>query len=211
MASISKTIGYLRVSTVDQDLDKNKAEILRLVHDKHLGSGHVVFVEEKASGKKPWRERRLAGIMDDLVEGDNLVVSEISRLGRSMLEVMEILAIATDRKIRVYAVKGGWELSDNMQSKIMAMVFSIAAEIEHDLISLRTREALQAKKARGERLGRPPGPGKSKLDPFRLEIEALLKNGATKTFVAKRYGTSAANLHLWLKKRLRNQTGKIEE
>ena len=91
------------------------------------------------------------------------------------------------------------------------MVFSIAAEIEHDLISQRTREALQVKKAKGERLGRPPGFGKSKLDPFRPEIEALLKNGATKTFIAKRYGTSAANLHLWLKKRLRNQTGKIEE
>ena len=89
-----------------------------------------------------------------------------------------------------------------MKSTIMAMVFSIAAEIEHDLISQRTREALQAKKAKGERLGRPPGPRKSKLDPFRLEIEALLKNGATKTFAAKRYGTSAANLHIWLKKRL---------
>ena len=78
-------------------------------------------------------------------------------------------------------------------------------------MSQRTREALQVKKAKGERLGRPPGPGKSKLDPFRPEIEALLKNSATKTFVAKRYGTSAANLHLWLKKRLRNQTEKIEE
>ena len=177
----------------------DKAEILRLVHDKHLGSGHVVFVEEKASGKKPWRERRIAEIMDDLVKGDNLVVSEISRLGRSMLEIMEILAIATDRKIGVYAVKGDWELANNMQSTIMAMVSSIATEIEHDLISQRTREALQAKKARGERLGRPPGPGKSKLDLFRTEIEALLKNGATKTFVEKRYGTSAANLYLWLK------------
>ena len=99
MASISKTVGYLRVSAIDQDLDKNNAEILRLVHDKHLGSGHVVFVEEKASGKKPWRERRIAEIMDDLVEGDNLVVSEISRLGRSMLEIMEILSIATSKKL----------------------------------------------------------------------------------------------------------------
>ena len=211
MDSISKTIGYLRVSTVDQDLDKNKAEILRLVHDKHLGSGHVFFVEEKASGKKPWRERRIAEIMDDLVEGDNLVVSEISRLGRSMLEIMEILSIATSKKIRVYAVKGEWELADNMQSKIMAMVFSIAAEIEHDLISQRTREALQAKRARGERLGRPPGPGKSKLDQFRPEIEALLKNGTPKTFIAKRYGTSASNLHLWLKKRRHNHTEQIKE
>ena len=99
--------------------------------------------------------------MDDLVKGDNLVVSEISRLGRSMLEIMEILAIATDRKIGVYAVKGDWELANNMQSTIMAMVFSIAAEIEHDLISQRTREALQAKKARGERLAGHPDPGKA--------------------------------------------------
>ena len=98
-----------------------------------------------------------------------------------------------------------------MQNTIMVMVFSIAAGIEHDLISQRTREVLQAKKAKGERLGRPPGPGESKLDPFRLEIEALLKNGATKRFVGNRYGTSAANLHLWSKKWLRNQTEKIEE
>ena len=89
----------------------------------------------------------------------------------------------------------------------MAMVFSNGTEIEHDLNSQRTCEALQAKKTKGESLDRPPGPGESKLDPFRPEIEALLKNGATKTFVAKRYGASAANLHLWLKKRLRNQTG----
>ena len=90
-----------------------------------------------------------------------------------------------------YKTDIGW-LANNMQSTIMAMVFSTAAEIEHDLISQRTREALQAKKAKGKRLGRPPEPRKSKLDPFRLEIEALLKNGATKTFVTKRYGTNAA-------------------
>ncbi len=68
MASISKTVGYLRVSIIDQDLDKNKAEVLRLVNDKHLGSGYVVFVAERASRKKPWRERRIAEIMDDLVD-----------------------------------------------------------------------------------------------------------------------------------------------
>ena len=119
----------------------------------------LIFVEEKASGKKPWRELRIAEIMDDLIEGDNLVVNEISRLGRSMLDIMEILAIAADKKIRVYSVKEQWELADNLQSKILAMVFSMAAEIRHDLISQRTREALQAKKAKGERLGRPPGSG----------------------------------------------------
>jgi DNA invertase Pin-like site-specific DNA recombinase len=81
------------------------------------------------------------------------------------------------------------------------MAFSMAAEIERDLISQRTKEALRFKKAQGMILGRPPGPGKSKLDPYRPEIEGLLANGSTQKFVACRYHTTEANLHNWLKKR----------
>ena len=81
------------------------------------------------------------------------------------------------------------------------MAFSMAAEIERDLISKRTREALKAKKDAGIKLGRPTGPGKSKLDKYKPEIVALLKNGSTKRFIAKRYGTTDANLHHWLKTR----------
>ncbi len=77
----------------------------------------------------------------------------------------------------------------------------MAAEIERDLISQRTREALRVKKAAGMKLGRPKGPGKSKLDKYQPEIEALLANGATQRFIAKRYDTTEANLHNWLKKR----------
>ena len=80
------------------------------------------------------------------------------------------------------------------------MAFSMAAEIERDLISSRTKEALQAKKAAGMILGRPKGPGKSKLDKFKPEIMALLENGSTKKFIANRYNTTEANLHYWLKK-----------
>ena len=89
---------------------------------------------------------------------------------------MEILAIATDQQIYIYDIKNNWELNGSIQSKVLAMAFSIAAEIERDLISKRTKEALRARKAMGIRLGRPKGPGKSKLDKFRPEIEALLKN-----------------------------------
>jgi DNA invertase Pin-like site-specific DNA recombinase len=194
-----KTIAYLRVSTIDQDLDKNRSAILELANSNHLG--HVKFIEEKVSGKVSWRNRKIAEILDAAHEGDTIIVSELSRLGRSMLECMEILSIATQKGIRVYAVKGNWQLDGSIQSKIIAMAFSMAAEIERDLISKRTKEALLAKKQRGIPLGRPRGIGKSKLDPFRPEIEALLNNGSTKTFIAKRYHTSEANLHHWLKLR----------
>lgn len=193
-----QTVGYLRVSTEAQDLDKNRADILALANRE--GLGRVAFVEEKVSGRTPWRKRRIANVLDDLYEGDALIVSELSRLGRSMLECMEILSIAAARSIRVYAVKGAWRLDDTIQSKIVAMAFSMAAEIERDLISARTTEALRARKASGLPLGRPRGPGKSKLDQFRPEIEALLANGSTQAFIARRYNTTSANLSNWIKK-----------
>jgi len=194
----SRTIAYIRVSTSGQDTEKNKADILMMANEKKLGL--VRFVEEKASGKKSWKERKIAEIIDDLGENDRIVVPELSRLGRSMLEIMEILSIAKQKGISIYAVKGAWELNGSIQSKVMAMAFSIAAEIERDLISTRTKEALKARKAAGVKLGRPKGPGKSKLDPHRDEIVALLENGTTKAYVAKKYATTRPNLYNWLRK-----------
>ena len=194
----AKTVGYLRVSTVDQDFEKNRHEILELANDK--GFTPVTWVSEKVSGTKSWKERKIKQVIDGLGEGDRLIVPELSRLGRSMLEIMEMLSIAKDKGISIYAVKGGWELNGTIQSKVMAMAFSIAAEIERDLISKRTIEGLRARKAMGIKLGRPRGPGKSKLDEHREEIIALLKNGSTKTHVAKKYGTSLPNLYNWLTK-----------
>ena len=198
MQPTRKTVAYLRVSTLDQDLGKNKADILNFANHNDLGK--VDFVEEIASGRKPWRERQIAQVLEDLRAGDAIIVAELSRLGRSMLECMEILALATRKSIRVYAVKGSWQLDDSIQSKIIALAFAMAAEIERDLISQRTREALRFKKQQGIALGRPKGPGKSKLDAFRPEIESLLANGSTQKFVAQRYHTTQANLHNWLKK-----------
>ncbi len=193
-----KTVGYLRVSTAEQDLEKNKMEILTLANDKDFGK--VEWVEERVSGTKSWKERKIKKVIDTLTDGDRIIVPELSRLGRSMLEIMEMLSIAKDKGIYIYAVKGGWELNGSIQSKVMAMAFSIAAEIERDLISKRTTEALKARKAAGVVLGRPKGPGKSKLDQYREEIEALLKNGSTKTYIAKKYLTTLPNLYNWLKK-----------
>lgn len=138
-------------------------------------------------------------------KGDTILLNEFSRLGRSMLECMEIISIATQKGINIYTVKGNWQLDNTIQSKVMAMVFSMVSEIERDLISKRTKEALQTKKASGIKLGRPKGPGKSKLDAHKLEIEALFKNGSTKKFIAKRYNSTPANLHNWIKKNQLNK------
>lgn len=200
----AKTIAYLRVSTIDQDIGKNKADILNLANEKNLGKVH--FVEEKISGKISWQQRKIAQVIEELKKDDSIIVSELSRLGRSMLECMEILSVLSKKEIRIYSVKGNWQLDGSIQSKIIAMAFSMAAEVERDLISQRTTEALRSRKAAGIPLGRPKGPGKSKLDCYRPEIEALLSNGSTKKFISNRYKTTPSNLHNWLKKQglLRN-------
>ena len=201
---MTKTISYLRVSSPGQDLEKDKASILKFCNEKDFGK--VQFVEEIVSGKVSWKDRKLGELIDSLKKGDRLITPELSRLGRSLLEIMEILSISKRKEIQIYDVRNGWELNGSIQSKVLAMAFSIAAEIERDLISRRTREALAARKAMGIKLGRPPGPGKSKLDKHRPEIIALLKNGSTKSFVSKRVGCTPALLINWMKKNQINVT-----
>ena len=193
-----QTIAYLRVSTIDQDLGKNKSDILFFANENNLGKVH--FIEEKISGAIHWKKRELGSIIDSMSEGDHLIVSEFSRLGRSMLECMEIMSYCLEKKINLYAIKGQWRLDNSIQSKIIGMIFSIASEIERDLISKRTSEALRARKLKGLPMGRPKGTGKSKLDEYKEEIVALLNNGSSRVFIAKRYKTSVGNLHHWLKK-----------
>ena len=196
---MSRTIGYLRVSTADQDLEKNKADILKLANEKLLGN--VEWVEEKVSGVKDWRKRKLGETFDTLKKGDAIIVSELSRLGRSTLQILEIMKLAKENGIAVHAVKGAWTLNGSMESKIVLTMLAMIAEIERDLISERTKEGLRARKAAGVVLGRPKGPGKSRLDEYQEEIVAMLKNGSTKVFIARKYNTSLPNLFNWLKKR----------
>ncbi len=194
----TNTIAYLRVSTANQDVEKNKSDILHLANEKGLGK--VRWVEEQASGRLSWRKREIAQVLEELQSGDNLIVSELSRLGRSMLECMEILSIGSQKQINIYSVKGNWQLDQSIQSKILAMAFAMAAEIERDLISQRTKEALAAKKRAGIKLGRPKGSGSSKLDKHRPEIEALLETGSTQRYIASRFNTTESNLSRWMKK-----------
>lgn len=193
-----KNIGYVRTFAADQDIKKNKSDILKLAQYKQLG--HVHFVEETFSGKLPWREREIANVVGCLRKGDSLLVSDFSQLGHTTRECMEILSVAMQKGINVYSVKNNWNIDQNIQLETAAMAFSMALEIDRDISSERTKEALRVKKASGASLGRPRGPGKSKLDPFRPEIITLLKNGSTKAFIADRFRTTPANLSNWMKK-----------
>ena len=194
-----RTVSYLRVSTQDQDLDKNKDAVLRFANDRDFGK--VQFVEEKVSGKVNWHKRKIKGIIDDLDQGCRLIVPELTRLGRSTLEVLEILKEAKAKGIAVYSVKENLELNGNdIQSKVLTTMLSLFAELERDFISMRTKEALKARKAQGVKLGRPKGPGKSKLDDHRDEVISFLKTGYPKTKIAKRYGVHVTTVYNWLEK-----------
>jgi DNA invertase Pin-like site-specific DNA recombinase len=160
----------------------------------------VEFVEEKVSGMKPWRKRRLAEVVEGLRQGDVLIVPELSRLGRSLVEVLEVLNFLQAKDVAVYSVKEGFKLNgQDLPSKVMRTMLALFAEIERDLISARTKEGLAAARAKGAQLGRPKGPGKSRLDRYEPEIVALLKNGSRKNFIAKRYGVTPATLTHWLR------------
>ena len=118
---------------------------------------HVV--EAVAAGRMPWRVRRIAPVWEALPGGAAIVVAALARLGRSMLECMKILALATRQGIRFYAVKGNWPLDQRSQSKLIALAFSRAAEIERDLIAPRTQEAVRCKQEQGIRMGSAQGAG----------------------------------------------------
>ena len=193
-----EVVGYLRVSTMSQDLEKNKADILTYANDHKLGN--VDFIEEVVSGKVSWKRRRVMEVINRLGKDDWIIVAELSRLGRSMLEIMEIISEAKQKGINIHAIKNSWTLNGTIESKILLMVFAMASEIERDLISSRTKEALRVRKEAGVKLGRPKGPGKSKLDPNKDEIIALLRNGVPKKLVAKKYGTAIVNLYNWILK-----------
>jgi len=198
--STAKTLAYLRVSTGEQDLNSQKLELHEYARRNHLSIDD--FIEIEISSRKSPQARRIDELIGNLQSGDLLLVSELSRLGRSVGQIIQIIDSLIKNEVRFVAVKESIKINgkQDIQTKTMITMFALFAEIERDLISERTKQGLVAAKKKGRQLGRPKGSGKSKLDEFKPEIEALLKNGSSKTFVAKRYKTSLPNFYKWLKK-----------
>ncbi len=188
---------YLRVSTLEQNTEKNKLEVLKFANDKKLGS--VEFVEEQISGKSNFKNRKLGTLLDKMNDGDVLIVPELSRIARSITQIFEVIEIVKEKNIVLYSLKENFCSSDkSITSTVATTIFALVAQIERDLISLRTKEAMQAKKAQGLKLGRPKGKGKSKLDNYKDEILKLVELHVPKTVIARQYSTTTTNLYKFL-------------
>ena len=147
--------GYIRVSSDKQTVENQRFEIINFC----AGQGWSIdgWIEETVSGTCAYSKRRLGKLLKKVKDGDIIVCSELSRLGRSLYMIMEILSLCMRRGCRVWTIKDGYRLGDDIQSKVLAFAFGLSAEIERNLISQRTREALARVKAEGRHLGRAVG------------------------------------------------------
>jgi DNA invertase Pin-like site-specific DNA recombinase len=192
---------YLRVSTNQQDVDNQRHGILEYSNQKSLG--HLEFVSDSVSGQKRWRERQLGELLTKTaVAEDTIIFAEISRMARSTLQVLEILECCMQRELSVHIAKQQMVLDNNLPSRITATVLGLAAEIERELISMRTKEALAKRKASGKALGRPPGrqSAKLKLDAKKPEIQMYLDKGISKRSIAKLVDCAPSTLYYWLER-----------
>jgi DNA invertase Pin-like site-specific DNA recombinase len=196
------TVAYLRVSTGSQDLANQKLAVLDYARQQHFTVDR--FVEAQVSSRKTPAQRGVEDLLGTLAAGDRLVVSELSRLGRSLGQVIRIVDELVKRKVRFVAIKEAirFEGKQDMQTKVMIALFGLFAEVERDLISQRTKEGLAAARAMGRLLGRPKGAlGKSKLDGKEEEIRMLLEKTVSKASIAKIVGVSRTALHHFIRTR----------
>ncbi len=197
--TIMATYAYLRVSTDRQDVAKQRHGILEYANAHGLTP--VEFVEDAASGRLAWRQRELGRLLCGFaVSGDVIIFSEISRMARSTLQVLEMLELSMQRELQIHIAKQRMVLDDSLNSRISATVLGLAAEIERELIAERTRETLTKRQAEGKPLGRPKGimNAQLKLDAHADEIRGYLAKGISKRSIAKLVGCAESTLYDWV-------------
>ncbi len=196
---------YLRVSTEKQTLENQRFEVRNWTENKHIVIDE--FVEEVMSGGISIGHRKLGALSARLKADDILIVSELSRLGRSLLNVMSFLNLCIEKKVRIFSIKENFEFADNINSKVLAFAFSLAAEIERQLISQRTKEALALRRAQGVILGRPKGKKNAelKLSGKEAEIQKLLDKKISKAGIARIYDVHRITVDKFIKEKLNNR------
>lgn len=199
---MSKTIAYIRVSTDKQDVNNQRLEILDFARKNDMRVAD--FIEIEMSSRKSRKHRRIEELLVRLEQEDSLIISELSRLGRSTSEVIELVNELILRKVNVIVIKQGLRIvaKMDMQTKVIVTMFSLFAELERDIISERTRSALAGKKANGIKLGKPKGTIQaSKLDEKQDAIKELLRHRVSKSAIARMVGTSRTNLVEYISRR----------
>lgn len=179
--------GYIRVSSDKQTVENQRFEINNFCERENMNIDG--WIEETISGSKSYNKRELGKLLNKVQKDDLIISAELSRLGRNLFMIMEILNICMNKECRVWTIKDNYRLGEDIQSKVLAFAFGLSAEIERNLISQRTKEALARKKAEGVVLGRPKGkkttPEKHKLFKKRALIIGLLEEKISKRQIAR--------------------------
>ena len=190
---------YIRVSTDKQTVENQKYEIARFCKKEGISIGR--YFEETISGVKKLEKRELGKLLRKLKKDDVLIVSELSRLGRSFYMIMEILNICANKNVKIFSIKENFRTGDNIESKVIAFAFSLSAEIERQLISQRTKEALELLKAKGVKLGRPKG-SKNKHSLYKEneeKIKELLAKKKKLNYISKKLKIHRNTLYKYIK------------
>jgi DNA invertase Pin-like site-specific DNA recombinase len=179
--------GYIRVSSDKQTVENQRFEVGNFCEREQLNIDG--WIEETISGTKTYNKRELGRLLKKVQKDDLIICAELSRLGRNLFMIMEILNICMTKECRVWTIKDNYRLGEDIQSKVLAFAFGLSAEIERNLISQRTKEALVRKKAEGVVLGHPQGrksdPDKYKLSGKKILITELMDAGVSQREIAK--------------------------
>ena len=202
--------GYIRVSTEHQTVENQRYEINAFCqkNDMIIDS----WIEETISGTIKPQYRALGKLLSKVKSNDLIICTELSRLGRSLFMIMSILNQLMEKGVKVWTIKDNYRLGDNIQSKVLAFAFGLSAEIERNLISQRTKEALERRKKEGIKLGRPKGKLgiKSKLDGAELPVSIMLLSGISTNRMAQLYGIHRNTVQLFISKRRLDEKQNLE-
>ena len=192
--------GYIRVSSDKQTIENQRFEISNFCEKNSLTID--VWVEETISGMTRVENRKLGKLLKRMKKGDVLICSELSRLGRNLLMIMGVLNECMNRDIQVWTIKDNYRLGSDINSKVLAFAFGLSAEIERNLISQRTKEALARKKAEGVVLGRPKGSksAKTKLTGQEKQIKELLEKKVSYSAIGRILGVHRLTVSSFVKK-----------
>jgi len=190
--------GYLRVSTKEQNSQYQKNMILNYANENSFTP--VIFIDETMSGAKSYKNRALGNIIEKMSNGDILLVNEFSRLGRSLLDILEIIKTINEKEAQLIIVRDNLKIGDDISSKLLTTMFGIVSEIERDLLKSRVKEGLASAKARGVKLGRKKGISKSKLDPHKEVIQGYLDKEISKASISKLLEVNKQTLYSFIKK-----------